>query len=418
MVETPIFRFPISGQEHGSFLLEVSSNGSRPLDLRLVGSESTAVFQLKLRHKKIDEYKASPSHCTDEEWQRILTSTFVDLKPVSDTEIKADVQSDGTSVTLSFRKNIQGITQRLGSIKLDENDRTEISPFDWCVSAIASRTKVMDELVAATAKIGSLEHTISELKAQLDDFITTKEEDETQMLEKFRDLLNEKKLKIRQQHRLLAAAKVDPKKLANIGGGDGQGVHRNAGPSRSSKRKASVKEEEESDDSFGKMDIDEQDGGDDAGSDTHPESGSDVDENQQLSTDNDATASDPDTEDESPMRAEVKRKGVSPTSRITKPKVSASKPKVSASKPKVSASKPKVSASKPKVSASKQNAGPSRSTRLATQKQATTTTGDSEDEDDEMPPRRSLPFMRAKQPAPPKPADDDETQSDDDSSEL
>ncbi|RYC53879.1 hypothetical protein CHU98_g12331 [Xylaria longipes] len=353
---------------------------------------TTQSFSYIVRHKKIDEYKASPSHCTDDEWQHILISTFVDLKPVPDIEVRADVQSDDASVTLSFRKNIQGITQRLGSIKLDENDKTEISPFDWCVSAIASRSKVTDELAAATARIESLEHNVNELKAQLDDFITTKEEDETQMLEKFRDLLNEKKLKIRQQHRLLAAAKVDPEKLAKIGGGDGQDVHRNAGPSRSSKRKASVKEEEgESDDGFEKMDIDKQDGGDNASTNTQPESGSDVDENQQLSTDNDATASDPDTDDEPQTRAEVKRKGVSPPGRITKPK----------------------------ASASKQTAGPSRSTRAATQKQAAAAASDSEDEDSVPPPPRALPFMKTKQKAPsPKPADDDETQSDDDDSEL
>jgi hypothetical protein len=47
MVETHVLRFPISGQEDGSFLLEVSSNGSRPLDLKLMGSESTAVFFAK-----------------------------------------------------------------------------------------------------------------------------------------------------------------------------------------------------------------------------------------------------------------------------------------------------------------------------------------------------------------------------------
>jgi hypothetical protein len=65
-----------------------------------------------VRHKKVDEYKASPGHCTDEEWQQILISTFVDLKSVSDIEVRAEVQSDGNAVTLSFRKNIQGITVR------------------------------------------------------------------------------------------------------------------------------------------------------------------------------------------------------------------------------------------------------------------------------------------------------------------
>ncbi|KAI1427545.1 hypothetical protein F5Y12DRAFT_712080 [Xylaria sp. FL1777] len=386
----PVLRFPISGQDWGSFLMELSSNGSRPLDLKLVGSESTAVFTAKLRHKRIDEYKASPGPCTDEEWAQILTSTFVDLKLVPDIEIKADVQSDGTSVTLSFRKNIQGITQRLGSINLDENDKTEISPFDWCVSAIESRSKVTEELAAATAKIESLEHSIEQLKAQLEDFIAAKEEDETQMLEKFRDLLNEKKLKIRQQHRLLAAAKVDPEKLSKIGGDEDQDAHRNAGPSRSGKRKALVKEEEGgSDDGFEKMDVDNQETGDKASTNSDPDSGTDADENQQLSTDNDATASDPDTEDERPTAAEVKRKGPPAPGRITKPKASVSKPTTRSSQ----------------------------TTRAATQKQ-TAAASDSEDEDDEPPPPRILPFMAGKKKAPsPKPVDDDETPSDD-SSEL
>ncbi|RWA13725.1 hypothetical protein EKO27_g1392 [Xylaria grammica] len=371
----PVLRFPISEQEGDSFLVEVSPNGSRPLDLKLTGSESTAVFLVKLRHKKIGEYKASSGHCTDEEWQQILTSIFVDLKPVPGIEVRADVQSDGASVVLAFRKNIQGIT-------------TEISPFDWCVSAIASRTQVAEELAAATAKIESLERSIDELKAQLDDFITTKEEDETQMLEKFRDLLNSKKLKIRQQHRLLAAAKVDPKKLANIGGDD-QDAHRNAESSRSGKRKAPVKEEDESDDGFERMDVDKQDPGDNDNANSQPESDSDGDESQQLSTDNDVTASDPDTDDDPPTAAEVKRKGVTP-GRITKPKASASKPTTRASQ----------------------------TTRAAAHRQ-TAATSDLEDEDEELPPPRVLPFMAAKKTAPPpKPADDDKTQSDDDDSEL
>ncbi|KAI3320703.1 hypothetical protein HD806DRAFT_538153 [Xylariaceae sp. AK1471] len=375
MTETPVLRFPISGQEDGSFLLEVSPNGSRPLDLKLIGSESTAVFLIKLRHKKIDEYKASPGQCTDEQWQQILISTFVDLKPVPDIEVRADVQSDGDAVTLSFRKNIQGITQRLGSIKLEENDKTEISPFDWCVSAITSRTKVTEELAAATAKIEALEQSVNELKAQLDDFIATKQEEETQMLEKFRDLLNEKKLKIRQQQRLLAAAKVDPETLANIGGSE----HRDAGPSRSGKRKAPVKvkeEADESEDGFEKMDVDKE----------NSELDSDVDENQQLSTDNDAATSDPDSDSEPPTIAEVRerKKPVSPPGRSAKSAASGSKP--------------------------------SRNTRAVTQKQAASATSDSEDEADALPPPRNLPFMRGKKaPPPPKPVDDDETQSDEDS---
>ncbi|KAI1364487.1 hypothetical protein F5Y08DRAFT_209975 [Xylaria arbuscula] len=396
MAELPVLRFPISGQDNGSFLVEVSSNGSRPLDIKLIGSESTAVFVIKLRHKKVVDYKADPGHCTDEEWEQILTSTFVDLKPVPDIEIRADVQSDGSSVTLSFRKNIQGITQRLGSINLDENDRTEISPFDWCVSAIESRVKVTEELAAATAKIDSLQHSIEELKAQLEEFISTKEEDETEMLEKFQDLLNSKKLKIRQQLRLLAAANVDPKKLAHIGGDEGQddAHHRNAGPSRSGKRKAAAVKEEDDDDGFERMDVDNNGG---SGDNTDTDTEADEDQDDRQSTDNDATESDPATDDEPPTAAEIKRKGVpAAAGRITKPKAAVKK--------------------------KQPTARASQTTRAAKAKQAAAESEDEEedkdDDDDEMPPPRVLPFMANKKAAapPPKPVDDDdETQSDEDS---
>ncbi|KAI1813636.1 hypothetical protein GGS20DRAFT_586317 [Poronia punctata] len=388
MAEVPVLRFPVSGQEDGWFLLEVSSNGARPLDLKLVGSESTAVFLVKLRHKKINEYKASPAHCTDEEWEQTLTSIFVDLQPLPDIEVRADVQGDGSAVTLSFRKNIQGITQRLGSIKLEENDKTEISPFDWCVSAIASRTKVAEELAAATSKVEELEESINKLKAQLEDFIKTKDEDETQMLEKFCDVLNEKKAKIRQQLRLLAAAKVDPQKLASIAGEEA--LHRDAGPSRSGKRKTPAKDgEESSDDGFEKMDVDKTT--DDAGQ-AATDMDSDVDtEDLQQSTDDDVTASEADTagssEDQPPITAKSKKK-----------------------KGKAVTSQPKT---KPAASRGKQPAGPSRNTRASTQNRAPEK-GESEDEPP--PPPRNLPFLRGKKATQTtKPADDDETASDEDS---
>lgn len=59
------------------------------------------------------------------------------------------------------------------------------------------------------ARIDSEKDTITKLNAQLDDFIRTKNESETAMLQQFMELLNEKKRKIRDQSRLLAGAQVD-----------------------------------------------------------------------------------------------------------------------------------------------------------------------------------------------------------------
>lgn len=59
------------------------------------------------------------------------------------------------------------------------------------------------------ARFSSEQDTISKLNAQLEDFIETKNEAETAMLQQFMELLNEKKRKIRDQSRLLAGVKVD-----------------------------------------------------------------------------------------------------------------------------------------------------------------------------------------------------------------
>ncbi|KAI1411756.1 hypothetical protein F5Y13DRAFT_164972 [Hypoxylon sp. FL1857] len=361
MTEIAVLRFPISGKENEYFLLDVSSHGSigRPLDLKLVGSESTAVFSLKLRHKRVGDYKAPNGPCSHEEWEDILTSTLVNQRPAPDIEIKADIESDGSSVSLSFRKNIQGITQRLGSIKLEEDEKTEISPFDWCVSAIGAREKAEEDLATATAKAQALEDSLKELKEQLDELIRAKEEDETQLLEKFRDLLNEKKVKIRQQQRLLASATVDPEKLANVGGGPSAQKHV-AQASRASKRKAK-QEPESSDDGFEKMDVEDDDNG----------SVESNEEEDRGDTTAEETASGTGTDDE-PAPPPVK-------------------------------------------SRRNQAAAPKRNTRASTSAKKTSKPASPQEEDsDEIPPRRVLPFMRNKKPAAPapKPADDDETESD------
>lgn len=80
----------------------------------------------------------------------------------------------------------------------------EISLFDWCGTAVSSATSLQDDLSSLQEKAASLEDLNYQLKHQLDEFIKAKSEHEKQMLAKFAQLLNEKKLKIRNQQRLLS----------------------------------------------------------------------------------------------------------------------------------------------------------------------------------------------------------------------
>lgn len=66
------------------------------------------------------------------------------------------------------------------------------------------------EASAAQALITVHQQRAIELQEQLDEFIKAKADSERELLEKFRLLLNSKKLKIRDQQRLLASAKIDP----------------------------------------------------------------------------------------------------------------------------------------------------------------------------------------------------------------
>lgn len=88
-----------------------------------------------------------------------------------------------------------------------------IQLFDWCGAAALAREQFQETVVAEKAKISDLEAHITELRNQLDELTESKKARETEMLEKFCGLLNEKKVKIREQQRLLSTAQVDPSRL-------------------------------------------------------------------------------------------------------------------------------------------------------------------------------------------------------------
>ena len=142
---------------------------------------------------------------------------------------------------------------------MSHNEDEAIELFDWCGSSAQAAVQDKEALAEATAKVDELEQSVAALKTQLDELIKAKEADETALLEKFRNLLNEKKVKIRQQHKIIASASLDEKKLAEVEASQGSAKWHNAEPSRASKRKAAaVVEDESSDDGFEKMEVDQQ----------------------------------------------------------------------------------------------------------------------------------------------------------------
>lgn len=97
----------------------------------------------------------------------------------------------------------------LGEFELLKEPEEEIDPIDWAYSSAQAHNLALKEITELRARLDGEKGTIDKLNAQLQDFIKTKDETETAMLQQFMGLLNEKKRKIRDQNRLLAGAKVD-----------------------------------------------------------------------------------------------------------------------------------------------------------------------------------------------------------------
>ena len=153
-------------------------------------------------------------------WESILLSTLLiqvhndgkGLEPGTSEKLELAASITESQLLLVFRRNISGITQRLGEIALHKNDDESIELYEWAAAAADTTTDLARAVRELDIKFQDQANTIKKLNQQLENLIQAKKEHETLLLEKFQALLNTKKLKIRDQQRLLAGAKVDPQK--------------------------------------------------------------------------------------------------------------------------------------------------------------------------------------------------------------
>lgn len=158
---------------------------------------------------------------TDPEWENVLKSTLLqraDLARdvVQNEKLEATAFVSGGNMSIVFRKSISGITQRLGEIVLTENQDLELDTVSWISIAVERYHVLGQQVLDLTAKYESAQQIIAKLNSQLEELVTAKKDHEDALLAKFRDLLNSKKSKIRDQQRLLAGARVDPKRAEAV----------------------------------------------------------------------------------------------------------------------------------------------------------------------------------------------------------
>lgn len=154
--------------------------------------------------------------------------------------------------------NSMSLQQRLGSIELKHDEDEGIALFDWCAESVEALLQSNAALAEAAAHAKELETTVKELKSQLDELVTSKQDDETALLQKFRDLLNEKKVKIREQQKVIAAGPFPNSQSASQRASqtlDPQPSHAPA-PSRPRKRKVQAAASSSNEPGNDEMDVD------------------------------------------------------------------------------------------------------------------------------------------------------------------
>ncbi|KAF4441914.1 hypothetical protein F53441_11874 [Fusarium austroafricanum] len=273
-----VLRFPRSDDNSAFVLLQVTPRGSKRLDLKLVGTEGEApyVASCKSFHSPLTSQSRRPwvvslrvKNCpaSESEWQQILEDLF-QQNPLPDIQATATIQSE-KSISITIRKEIQGITQRLGAITLDHDPDEAIELFEWCGTAVESSASSKQAVAELTIKSSESEAAVTQLQSQLEELIKAKDEDETALLRKFRDLLNEKKIKIREQQQALTSLATNPSMAgqsqpsqvveAEVEQSKPRKPARQPGKSRASKRKAPATrrvEQSDDDDNTNTMDVD------------------------------------------------------------------------------------------------------------------------------------------------------------------
>ena len=129
---------------------------------------------------------------------------------MDNVEVVANVSDK--QMRIIVRRNMSGIHKRIGEVVLNKDENYEIDTISWISTAVLRSKSVEQHAEELSRKLKSHEEAVEKLKVQLEDLQQAKISDETALLDKFCEVLNYKKIKIRDQQNLLATAKVDKAK--------------------------------------------------------------------------------------------------------------------------------------------------------------------------------------------------------------
>ncbi|KAJ5512984.1 hypothetical protein N7463_002536 [Penicillium fimorum] len=224
-------------------------------------SSCRAVKQTRLKDLQAKNYQGS-----DDEWLKTVSLILGQCSAPPDEpdwatglEASANISGsdeDNKEIVITIRKRVQTITQRLGALILKQDDEQAVELFEW-TGITAARVHMLEQQVSSlTASYRLAEDTIHKLNEQLEELVHAKTEHENRLVANFVQVLNEKKLKIRNQQRLLVSATVDATKVSEIQTSIPEESHGIAKKSHPAKRSARRMSDTDDSDEFEQMDID------------------------------------------------------------------------------------------------------------------------------------------------------------------
>lgn len=230
MASTCVLRIRRTDDPSAHLLVHVTQTSrTRPLDLKLVATEHEHLYHGSVKSNNLVGLQASKYNGSDDEWKAIVTDALLQQRSEANLDALRGLETvaaiSGETCTLILRKNIGGVTKRVGAIELQQDDeREEVNAFEWVDTAAASADLLRQELVANKASETSLQARADKLTTELDELVKAKKEHEEHLLRKTAVLLNSKKAETRNKQRELNAA--------------AKGQSHSAGTSSRGKRKA------------------------------------------------------------------------------------------------------------------------------------------------------------------------------------
>nr|POF17661.1 hypothetical protein CFP56_13075 [Quercus suber] len=200
----------------GNVLLHITPARAGSLDLKLIATEQEHLYHCTIRESSLKSLQAERYEGSLQDFKDVLraillqeASVKVNQKP-RDIEVTSVIDDD--TLTVYLRRNTSGIKSAIGSIVCVQDDEREAVSFpEWVDTAIAASENAQAICQELQTSLSSAEEQISALKAQLDDLISAKKAHEDDLLQKFAQILNAKKFKIRDQQRQLGDMNVGSK---------------------------------------------------------------------------------------------------------------------------------------------------------------------------------------------------------------